>query len=333
MRFGAPYFLILIWPVLWLSLQMFRHGDGTRRILFPLGKRQMSWPKQNMLLRKLVPAVLSFLGMTLLIVALARPQTGTSETKDLTEGIDIMIALDVSKSMLIEDAGDSDRITAAKDTVKKFISGRSDDRIGFLMFGGEAITLCPPTLDYEMLLRSVDSADTDQLKDGTAIGVAIGSAVNRLKNSKAKSKVVILITDGDNNMGSITPLTAGDIAKSYGIKVYSIALGRDGMARLPIVDTDIFGRRIKRYEVVPSSINPELLMRVSESTGGKFFRAEDQAALKKVFSEIDKMEKTKHEKKERIRWNEHFQFFLALGLLLLAADQVLRRTWLRILPS
>jgi Ca-activated chloride channel family protein len=333
MRFEAPIFFLLLVPTFWIAWQSFRHGDGVRRILFPLGNRQMNWPRQDTLLRKLIPAVLSFIGLTALIIAIARPQTGTSETKNLTEGIDIMIALDVSKSMLIEDSNDLDRLTAAKETVKRFISGRSDDRIGFLMFGGESITLCPPTLDYDMLLGSVDSANTDQLKDGTAIGVAIGSAVNRLKNSKAKSKVIILITDGDNNMGSITPLTAGDIAKSYGIKVYSIALGHDGMARLPVVDMDIFGRRVKRYEMVPSSVNPELLMHVSETTGGKFFRAEDQTALKNVFAEINQLEKSKHEKRERMRWNEHFQIFLSLGLLVLCLDQILRRTWLRILPT
>lgn len=333
MRLDAPIFLLLIIPALWIAWLSFRGGMGTRYILFPLQNKQLSKAAKNTFFRKLIPAILTFLSLMLFIIALARPQTGSSEIKNLTEGIDIVIALDVSKSMLIEDSGDQNRLAAAKETVKRFISGRTDDRIGFLMFGGESVTLCPPTLDYEMLLRSVDTANTDQLKDGTAIGVAIGSAVNRLKNSKAKSKVIILITDGDNNMGSITPLTAGDIAKSYGIKVYSVAFGKDGLAKLPVVDTDLFGRRIKRYEIVPSSVNPELLMKVSESTGGQFFRAEDQAALKKVFSEIDQMEKSKVEKKERINWNEHFQKFLLIGMLLMILDQVLRRTWFRVLPT
>lgn len=332
MRLKDPQFLLLAIAAASAIWWFARRGGGNRRLLYPLSLRGFELPERSQLLRKYLPPAIRTVAFTLLAIALARPQTSTSQVQRNAEGIDIMIAMDVSKSMLIEDTDEGNRLEAARGTVKKFIQGRTDDRIGFLMFSGESITLAPPTLDYETVMRAVDMATTDQLKDGTAIGDAIANSVNRLKDGRAKSKVIILITDGDNNMGSVAPLTAGGIAEGYNIKVYAVALGRDGTVNLPMEQDTVFGRR-KVMQRVTSTINPELLMKISDETGGKFFRAEDETSLRKVFREIDQMERTKVQKKERIRWSEHFQAFLIPALLFLLADFVLARTILRLLPN
>jgi len=245
-----------------------------------------------------------------------------------------MVALDVSQSMSIEDVDidDRNRLDVAKETVKKFIGGRQDDRIGFVMFAGEGITLCPPTLDYAILLQSVEQATMGVLRDGTAIGEALALSVNRLKDSLAKSRVIILITDGDSNMGSIAPLTAGDIAAGYGIKVYSIALGKEGVVQYPDYE-NFMGIRRKVYRRTNSSINPALLMKISEDTGGQFYRADDTDSLSRVFGEINKLERTKVETKDRVLWEEHFQLFLLAALALFLLDFLLRMTIFRILPE
>lgn len=329
-RYPAAFLLIpLCFLILWL-----RHtgrGPG-KRILYPFSQRKINFGVTRGFLLTYVPLLLKSVALSFLVFAVARPQTSSTNTKRSSEGIDIMIAFDVSKSMLIEDYQPYSRLDVAKDTVKKFIAGRKDDRIGFLMFSGESITLCPPTLDYEVLEQAVDQANTNSLKDGTAIGDALANAVNRIKDSPAKSKVIILITDGDNNMGSITPLTAGGIAQGYGIKVYSIALGKEGLVPLPVYDNS-FGIMRKRYEQIESSIKPDLLMKISEETGGKFFRPRETSSLKEVFKEIDKLERNRVETRERVQWEEHFQKFLLLGLIFLAVDFILGRSILRVLPN
>jgi len=266
------------------------------------------------------------------ILALARPQTSTQQTIRNSEGIDIMIAFDVSQSMLIEDMGGKSRIEFAKETMHKFIEGRKDDRIGFSIFSGEAITLCPPTLDYDFLHNAVNMADVNILRDGTAIGEGLAISVNRLKDSTAKSRIVILATDGDNNMGSIAPLTAGDIAAGFGIKVYTIAMGSEGVVNVPAYLNTPFGKRKVMTQMV-STINPTLLMKIADVTNGKFYRAATGDSLRKIFSDIDKLERSKVEKKDRVLWAEHFQIFLALALLCLIADLALRMTIFRVLPE
>jgi Ca-activated chloride channel family protein len=243
-----------------------------------------------------------------------------------------MLTLDVSKSMTIEDYGDRNRLLLAKDTIKSFIKGRKDDRIGLVQFSGEAVALCPPTLDYAMLLEAVDRADTDVLKDGTAIGDAIANSVNRLKESTAKSKVLILVTDGDSNMGAIAPLTAGGLAQGFGIRVYTIALGKEGIVRMPIYE-NFFGQVVKNYQQVTSSINPELLQKIAKETGGKFFRASEKGDLEEIFSSIDKLERSPVERKENIHWNEEYAKYLLPALLLLILEFLLGKTLLRILPN
>jgi Ca-activated chloride channel family protein len=331
--FKYPLVLFLFPFIVFFLHRAFIAGTYQRVLLFPLSQRNFRPPSRRHL-PSWVPFVIRCLAFLLLLVALARPQSSSSSVRRTTEGIDIMMALDVSQSMTIEDVGEDDknRLDVAKETVKKFIAGRQDDRIGFVMFSGEGVTLCPPTLDYQILLQSVEQAVVGILRDGTAIGEALALSVNRLKDSAAKSRVVILITDGDNNMGSIAPLTAGGIAMGYGIKVYSIALGTEGMVKFPDYQ-NFLGIKRKVYRQTNSSINPSLLMKISEETGGQFFRAEDASSLDRVFAEINKLERTKVETKDRVLWEEHFQAYLLAALLLFLADFLLRMTLFRILPE
>lgn len=333
MTLKYPFFLILFPFIVLILMTGLRSGAYQRVLSFPLSQRNFRLPsKKN--LPTWLPLALRCLAFFFAVIALTRPQTSSSLVRRTTEGIDIMMALDVSQSMTIEDVGEDgkNRLDVAKETVKRFIAGRHDDRIGFVMFSGEGVTLCPPTLDYQILLQSVEQAIVGILRDGTAIGEALALSVNRLKESNAKSRVVILITDGDNNMGSIAPLTAGDIATGFGIKVYSIALGTEGTVRFPDYD-DTLGFRRKVYRQTNSSINPALLMKISEETGGQFFRADDADSLDRVFAEINKLERSKVETKDRILWDEHFQIFLAAAILLFVLEFMLRMTIFRVLPE
>ncbi len=330
MNFYYPAMLLLLIPI-WIFLYfLYKKQVSYKSISFPIENSSMGEFSSNWVARILF--FIKALILTGLVVCLARPQTLLKYSQRTTSGIDIMIAFDVSKSMLVEDYNEQSRLNLGKQTIKDFIKGRKDDQIGFLMFSGEGATLCPPTLDYGTLLAAVELADTDQLKDGTAIGDALAGATNRLKDSKSKSKIIILITDGDNNMGSVAPLTAGGIAKGYGIKVYSIALGRRGANRIPIIDRR-FGRPRKIYQTINTTINPALLKKISKETGGKFFRAEKEGSLERVFKEIDRLERSKIKVREQKQKEENFQYFLILTLLLIIVELILSKTRLRILPN
>lgn len=329
MSLRFPLLLLLVPVVIWLLLLAIRAKNATKVLHFPLAHRNLNL-SSHLRLPVWVPFALRAAAFTLCLIALARPQTATSTTQRNSEGIDIMFAFDVSQSMLIQDmGGDKNRLNTAKETVHKFIEGRKDDRIGFSVFSGEAITLCPPTLDYDFLHSAVNLADVNQLRDGTAIGDGLATALNRLKDSTAKSRIVILITDGDNNMGAIAPLTAGDIAVGYGVKVYAIALGSEGVVSIPAINRS--GQQVMAQVV--STINPALLMKIADATGGKFYRANDPGSLQRIFSDIDKLERSKVEKKDRITYQEHFQPLLLLALILFFADLVVRSTVFRVLPE
>ena len=332
MQFYYPYVLYLMPVIILLLWYVLFSRKNTHSVLYPIQGRNLEKYAQ-ISYTKYIPPILKILAIVFILLSLGRPRLISELIKNNAKGIDIMIAFDVSDSMLIEDYNDKkSRISIAKETVKEFINGRIDDRIGFLVFSGESMTLCSPTLDYQVLTSFVDEASTSTLKQGTAIGDAIASSVNRLKNSVAKSKVIILLTDGDNNMGSISPLTAGSLAKQYNVKIYSIAFGRDGLVRLPIFST-IRGQRIKTYQNVNSSINPELLKEISKETGGKFFRARKKDTLKKVFENINELEPIDFDKKKKIHGVEIFQRFLLIGLALVLLDYVLSRTRFRVLPE
>jgi Ca-activated chloride channel family protein len=283
----------------------------------------------------LLPQFLKALGIIMAIWALARPQTMNTKVRKNVEGIDIVICLDVSDSMLIEDMKPLNRLEAAKDTIKKFVNARSSDRIGLVVFAGESFTLVPPTLDYQLVLQRADeisTASSAKIKDGTALGVAMANAAGRLKDSQAKSRVMIFMTDGENNSGTIDPETGLDIAKGYGIKVYSIGIGKDGPTRIPVYTRDIFGQRVKTYQPFESTVNEDLLARMAKDTGGKYFRASNGDSLKEVFREIDNLEKTKIDVNKFTNYTEEFPPYLVMAILLYCAGLVLGRSWLRRVP-
>ncbi len=275
---------------------------------------------------------LKYLSLVFLVIALARPQTSFRQIERNTSGIDIMMLLDVSASMNIEDLAERSRMDVAKDTMENFIKGRQNDRIGFVMFSGEPLTLAPPTLDYGLLLRALHQASIGVLKDGTAIGDGLALAVGHLKSSKAKSKVVILLTDGDNNLGQIDPATAGDLAQGFGIRVYTIAMGREGRVKVPIWRRGLLGREVKTYQWMENALNPELLQLIAKKTQGKFYRVTDESALEHVFKEINQLEKSEIKAKEKVRYDENFQFPLRLGLAFLLLVQIMERVAWRFLP-
>jgi Ca-activated chloride channel family protein len=243
-----------------------------------------------------------------------------------------MMALDVSDSMEIEDMEPNNRMAAAKSVVKNFIKGRVNDRIGLVIFAGESYTRCPLTLDYNVLLESLAAVSPDSIKQGTAIGVALANSVARLKDSTAKSRVVILLTDGENNSGTIDPATATEIAKGYGIKVYTIGIGRDGQTRMPVYTVDAFGRKIKTYQPIHSTVNMTLLDSMAASTGGKSYRAIDTEALKQVFKEIDSLEKSKISTQQYVKFTEVFSPWLLAATILFLMQFFLDRSLLRRLP-
>jgi Ca-activated chloride channel family protein len=275
---------------------------------------------------------LKYLGLALLIIALARPQSSYKQSQRAVNGIDIMMTLDFSASMNIEDLGDQSRMELAKLMMENFIKGRQNDRIGFVAFSGEAMTLSPPTLDYGLLLQQLKNFEIGVLRDGTAIGDGLALAVSHLRNSKAKSRVIVLLTDGDNNLGQIDPATAGELAKGYGIRVYTIAIGKEGRVKMPIKSRTPLGNVITTYQWFDNALNPELLQQIAKNTGGRFYRVTDESALENVFHEIDSLERTEIKTLENVKYNELFEKPLKLGVLILALGLLLERGWWRILP-
>lgn len=329
---NSEFFLLLI-PLLFFAGWFFwksKEKKATLQLgsLQTLKKLNLGWRAQLIAL----PSVLKFLGLIFLIIALARPQSPNTKIKKNIEGIDIMIALDVSDSMLIEDMKPLNRLEAAKETIRRFIEKRSSDRIGLVVFAGESFTAVPLTLDYQVLferVRELTTAASAHIKDGTAIGVALANAAGRLKDSQAKSRVVIFMTDGENNSGTIDPETGLEIAKGYGIKIYSIGLGKDGPTRIPIYQKDFFGNKVKTYQPFESTVNEELLGRMGSETGGKFFRATRDDSLSGIFDEIDRLEKTKVDVSQFTRWTEHFQSYLFWAVIFYFSGFLLSITWLR----
>ena len=281
-----------------------------------------------------LPYVLKILAFVFAIIALARPQSMHTKTSKNVEGIDIVIALDVSDSMLIEDMPPQlNRLESAKETIQKFIEARSSDRIGLVIFSGEAYTRIPLTLDYPLILETVRNIETSRnIKMGTALGVALANASARLKNSNAKSRVVIFMTDGENNSGTIDPETALEIAKGYQLKIYSIGIGRDGETQIPVFITDPLGNKIKRYQPFTSTVNEDLLGRMATETGGKFYRASTGSALEKIFSEIDRLEKTKVDINKYTKYTELYFPYLAIAVVLYILSYLLSQTILRRVP-
>jgi len=267
-----------------------------------------------------------------IILALARPVSPIADAFVETEGIDIVLAIDSSTSMLAEDftyAGRRlSRIDVVKDVVREFVRARKNDRIAIVTFAARPYTICPLTLDYGWLLDNLERIKSGMVEDGTAIGSGIAASLNRLKNSKAKSKVVILLTDGRNNTGRISPLTAAEAAKALSIRIYTIGAGSKGPVPYPV--KDLWGNKV--YQQVEIDLDEDSLNRIADITGAKYFRATDTESLRRIYAEIDSMEKTKIEDKGFQEYNELFPVFLFPGLILLLGEIVLSNTVLRQLP-
>lgn len=269
---------------------------------------------------------LEVLAIVFLVFALARPQSSNSWQTYTSEGIDIVLALDISGSMLARDFT-PDRLEAAKEVATKFILERPQDKIGLVIFAGESFTQCPLTTDQAVLVNLLREVKSGMIEDGTAIGLGLANAVNRLKDSPAKSKVVILLTDGVNNRGAIAPATAAELAKTYGIRVYTIGVGTYGEAPYPVQTP--FGVQLQN---VPVEIDEDVLQQIAALTGGKYFRATDNDKLKQIYQEIDQLEKSKIEVKHFSKKNEQYFIFGLIGMCLLITQALLRYTVLRKIP-
>jgi Ca-activated chloride channel family protein len=275
---------------------------------------------------RILPFVLRIIALSLLIIALARPQSFSTGEDVYTEGIDVAMLLDISGSMLAEDLKPN-RLDAAKIVIDEFVAGRTTDKIGLVVFAKESFTQCPLTIDYFVLRNLLKEIESGMIEDGTAIGTAIANGVNRLKESKAKSKVLVLLTDGVSNSGEIDPITAAQIAQKFGIRIYTVGVGTQGTAPYPFQTA--FG---KRYQNVPVEIDEETLKQVAQITDGRYFRATDEKKLAEIYTEIDRLEKTRVEIKSYRQAKELFYRWTGVGLLFLLIEFGLTRTYLRQLP-
>ncbi len=318
--------LLLLVPllVLWYIL---RHKKQEAAVSFSDLKGMAKLPKTwKAYLRHLLFA-LKMAAMALLIVALARPQSSSTNSTSNIEGIDIVMAMDVSGSMLARDLK-PDRLTAAKNVASDFVQGRPGDRMGLVIFSGETFTQVPLTTDHGVMLNMLAEMKNGLIDDGTAIGDGLATAVSRLKDSEAISKVVILLTDGMNNAGSVDPYTAAEIAKLYGIRVYTIGVGTYGTAPYPVQTP--FGTQIQQVKV---EIDEKLLTQIANMTGGKYFRANNNKKLDEIYQEIDKLERSKIEVTEFRRLHEEFYPLVAWALALLLLEFLLRKTIFRTLTD
>jgi len=270
--------------------------------------------------------IIRIIVITLVIIILARPQSTNRWQDEMTEGIDIVIVLDISSSMLAQDFRPN-RLEASKDVAIEFISGRGNDRIGLVVFSGESFTQCPLTTDHAVLINLFKDIQSGMVEDGTAIGMGLANAVSRLKDSKAKSKVIILLTDGVNNRGEIAPITAGEIANTFDIRVYTIGVGTQGMAPAPVQTP--YGTQIRQ---VPVEIDEDVLKEIAQITDGKYFRATNNQKLIEIYKEIDQLEKSKIDVKEYSKKEEEYMSLGLIAVILLLVEILIRNTVLRNIP-
>jgi len=329
-RFASPYAgLALALLLVVLVWHLVRARRRRASLMFSLTAPFRAMPPGLAVRVRHAPLALRVAGLALLIVAFARPQTGRHEEEVLTEGIDIVLAVDISGSMKTEDFKPKNRLEVAKDVVAQFVRGRRNDLMGLVVFAANAYTRCPLTLDYGVLIDLLSQVDiTPREEDGTAIGMGLATAVSRLKDARGKSKVIILLTDGRNNRGQIDPLSGARLAQALGIKVHTIGVGTEGEAPYPI-DDPILGRR---YINVQADIDEETLQQIAAATGGQYFRATDSQALKQIFSTIDRMERTDLKVRGYTRHTEQFAWFLYPGALLILLELALAGTLLRTIP-
>lgn len=321
-EFAHPGFF---WLLLIIPLMIAYYYWRNRQLQGTLGlstiKSFASAPKSSLYIFRHTGIVLRCLAFITLILALARPQSAFSWQNETTEGIDIMIATDISGSMLAEDFTPN-RLEAGKNIAINFIKNRPDDRIGLVIFSGESFTQCPLTIDHDVLINLFSDIKNGMIDDGTAIGMGLATAVNRLKDSEAKSKVIILLTDGVNNKGSIPPITAAQIAKQFGIRVYTVGIGTNGSARYPFKDQ--FGNI--HYEMLPVDVDENTLIKIANITGGKYFRARNNTELTQIYEQIDKLEKVKIAVSRYHKKTERYLPFALIALLLLSLEFILNNT-------
>ncbi len=328
-RFLHPLALIaLAIPVLLIYLR-WRGRDRHELVLSMsdtrLHRRQSGFGRVRL---RLLPAILRVAALLLLAAVLARPQAGTHSREILSEGVDIVLVLDISTSMKGEDFRPRNRLEEAKAQAAEFILRRETDRIGLVAFAGQAFTQCPLTLDHDLLAEFLSQVKMGVVEDGTAIGSAIATAANRLRESKAESKVMVLLTDGDNNAGNVDPMTAARAATAMDIKIHTIGVGKEGKVPYP-VDDMLFG---KRYQYVPTNLDEETLREIARVSGGRYYRAQNTEALARIYTEIDKLERTEISSVERVDYREASVRFLLPVVLLLLAEFLLSRFVLRSLP-
>lgn len=319
------YLLVLIVPMVLYYIFKFKDGKASLQISSIEGVANAPRTIKHYL--RHIPFVLRMIGFILLIIALARPQSVSESHTETTEGIDIVMALDVSSSMLARDFK-PDRITAAKEVANQFILDRRNDRMGLVVFAGESYTQVPLTTDKPTLVNLLSQIESGTIDDGTAIGNGLATAVTRLKDSGAKSKVIILLTDGVNNMGQIAPTTAAEIAKTYGIKLYTIGVGTIGTAPYPAIDA--WGNMV--FMDAKVEIDDKMLTEIAELTGGKYFRATDNEKLKAIYDEINQLEKSKVEVENFTKYTDQYFIFLLWGMLLLVGELLVKYLYLRQIP-
>lgn len=318
------YWLLLIIPIIAWYIWKQKNAYASLQYSSLRGFAQLR--KSKKVYMRHLPFLFRLLALILLIIALARPQS-TNRLQDITsEGIDIMISLDISGSMMAMDFKPN-RMEAAKEVAIEFINMRASDRLGLTIFAGEAFTMCPLTTDHAVLINLMRDVQTGMIEDGTAIGMGLAAAVNRIKDSESRSKVIILLSDGENNRGQIAPLTAAEIARTFGVRVYTIGVGTIGTAPMPI--QTVFGQQIQDVEV---RIDEQMLQEIADITGGRYFRATDRQGLNAIYKEIDQLEKHQIEVQEYVKHSEEFLPFALLALIFLLAELLLKNTVLRTLP-
>ena len=331
LRFASPWWFLLLalLPLLWRARQARERRPAIRfptfavlRSVAPSGDRR----------RRLVLGALRSLVVVLVALAMARPQAGSAATQVHREGVDVVLAVDVSGSMLAEDfelpSGRASRLDVVKSVVKDFVAARPEDRVGLVLFAARAYTQCPLTLDHGWLRQNLDRTQIGMIEDGTAVGAGLATAVNRLRASTAKSKFVVLLTDGQQNAGRITPQTAAEAAAALGIKVYTVGAGTRGMAPFPV--RDLFGNKV--YRPMQVDVDEPTLEKVAQTTGARYFRATDTKSLHDIYDEIDKAEKTRFEAPEYADYRELYPWALWPALMLLGLELVLADTRLRKIP-
>ena len=327
MTFHNPEYLILLLlliPVVFWYVWEMHKSDASLQISSHQNLIQFSKSKKIKL--RHIPFILRLLALTTIIVALARPQASNSWRTENTEGIDIMMAQDISGTMLAEDLKPN-RLEASKTVASEFILSRPNDNIGLVLFAAESFTQCPLTIDHAVLINLFNSVNYGMIEDGTAIGLGLANAINRIKDSQAKSKVIILLTDGSNNRGDIAPITAAEIAKTFGVRIYTIGVGTRGIVNIP-VPTPLG----IQYQQMDSQFDEKSLREIAELTGGQYYSATDNSKLRKIYQDIDKLEKTKISVKEYSKKDEQFFWFSLLALIFLISEITLRNTYLRKIP-